>query len=128
MFLRREGESRQLGFTLLEILVALAILGLAVGVMMGALHTAAYGSRMAAERGAALSIAQSLLAAQGLGPGAFGARSGVTAQGYRWEVVVKPWAAGGAAVGVYWVRVEVARDGAPVRLTTLETGPAYAAR
>ena len=73
-----------------------------------------------AERAAALSIAQSLLAAQSLGPGAFGERSGETAQGYRWEVVVKPWAAGGAAVGVYWVRVAVGnttgRDGRPMTL------------
>jgi general secretion pathway protein I len=117
---------RQRGFTLLEILVALAILGLSAGTMMAALNTAANTSRAAADQATALSIAQSLLAAQTAAPGPFGETTGTTPQGYHWQLITKPLPST-AAVGLYWVQVQVARTGAPVTLTTLETGPSHAA-
>jgi len=79
------------GFILFEVLVALAIAGIAVAVLFGTGSTALRSTRSAADYEAAVSRARSHLAALGrlepLAPGEF---SGDDGDGFRWRLRVQP--------------------------------------
>jgi general secretion pathway protein I len=84
---------RQRGFTLLEVIVAFAVLALALTLLLGTMSGAARQVRDAADSGRAALHAQSLLAQLGvgeaLGPGN---DAGEFEQGrYRWNLEVRPW-------------------------------------
>jgi general secretion pathway protein I len=84
---------RQAGFTLIEVVVAFALLALALTFLLGSLSGAARQIRMANDSGRATLHAQSLLAQLGVGevlqPGQ---KQGTFEQGrYRWTLEVAPY-------------------------------------
>ncbi|MET0581640.1 MAG: prepilin-type N-terminal cleavage/methylation domain-containing protein [Pseudoxanthomonas sp.] len=84
---------RQRGFTLIEVIIAFALLALALTLLLGSLSGAARQIRTANDSGRATLHAQSLLAQLGVGevlqPGR---KQGVFEQGrYRWELQVEPY-------------------------------------
>ena len=81
------------GFTLIEVLVALAILSLSAGVVLG-VFSASLDRARDSERGmAARRLAQSLLAEAQARPGlGFGRTQGETADGLRWSIIAAPYA------------------------------------
>lgn len=89
----RAAGSRQRGYTLLEVLVAFAVLALALTLLLGTLSGGARQVRWAADSGRAALYAQSLLADVGVGevlrPGQ---DAGDFGDGrYRWSLEVTPW-------------------------------------
>ena len=87
------GRRRQHGFTLLEVIVAFAVLALALTMLLGTMSGAARQVRDSANSGRAALHAQSLLAQLGvgeaLGPGS---DAGDFDEGrYRWQLEVRPW-------------------------------------
>jgi general secretion pathway protein I len=134
------GNSRARGFTLIEILVALAILGLSLGVLMQIFSTGLRGAAASKTRVVATRLAESKLAAVGVEePLAEGVSEGRFDERYRWRIAVRrllppdgeePGAA--ALVRPYRVDVSVlwgGDGGAPggdarsLTLTTLRLGP-----
>jgi general secretion pathway protein I len=122
------GKPPEAGFTLIEILVALAILGLALGAVMVGLRNSATGVAAAAAQAEALTVAQSLLAAEGTSlPLGDSQTAGATADGLQWRVITKRW--GSVAdrqarlIAATWVQVQVTGQGRSVVLTTLLPGP-----
>jgi len=84
---------RARGFTLLEVIVAFALLGLALTLLLGSLSGGARQVREAELRTRAVLHAQSLLAAAGVdAPLQVGQQQGDWENGrYRWELQVQPW-------------------------------------
>lgn len=81
----------QAGYTLIEIVVAFAILALGLTLLLGTLSGATRQVRQAGEAGRAGLHAQSLLAEYGEVPSP-GAREGQLEDGrYRWRLQVAPW-------------------------------------
>ncbi len=80
----RRAES---GFTLIEMIVALAILSLSLGVLFGGFSQALNRSRLNAAQMNARVLAQSLLAQAG----AAGPQQGVTADGLSWTLRLAPF-------------------------------------
>lgn len=100
------------GFTLLEVIVAFALLGLALTLLLGSLSGGAKQVREAELRTRAVLHAQSLLAAAGVDtPLQPGNQQGEWEQGrYHWQLQVQPWTeprSGGlppaAAAGTPWL-------------------------
>ncbi|QCU72724.1 general secretion pathway protein GspI [Luteimonas yindakuii] len=90
----RSGIRRRVsGYTLLEVLVAFAVLALALTLLLGTLSGGARQVRWSADAGRAALHAQSLLADVGVGaPLQPGRREGVFEDGrYRWSLEVAPW-------------------------------------
>ena len=87
------GGLSQRGYTLLEIIVAFAVLGLALSLLLGTLSGGARQVRWAADSGRAALHAQSLLDAAGVGEVlAPGRKSGDFEGGrYRWVLEVAPY-------------------------------------
>ena len=85
--------NRQYGYSLLEVLVAFALLAAALSVLLGALSTAARQVGRAEDEGRARLHAQSLLAGLGIeSPLVSGQRSGDWDDGrYQWTLTVTPW-------------------------------------
>ena len=83
----------QSGFTLLEVIVAFALLALALTLLLGSLSGATRQLRDAADAGSAALHAQSLLAQEGVGTLLLpGAREGQWEGGrYRWRLQVSPY-------------------------------------
>lgn len=81
------------GFTLLEVIVAFALLGLALTLLLGSLSGGARQVREAELRTRAVLHAQSLLAAAGVeAPLQAGSQQGEWEQGrYQWQLQVQPW-------------------------------------
>lgn len=81
------------GYTLIEVLVAFAVLALALALLLGTLSGATRQVRWAEDAGRAALHAQSLVAQVGVGEAlAPGSRSGELDAGrYRWTLVVEPW-------------------------------------
>jgi general secretion pathway protein I len=81
------------GFTLLEVIVAFALLGLALTLLLGSLSGGARQVRDAGLRTRAVLHAQSLLASAGVeAPLQVGSQSGEWEQGrYHWQLQVQPW-------------------------------------
>lgn len=81
----------QAGYTLIEIIVAFAILALGLTLLLGTLSGATRQVRQAGDAGRAALHAQSLLAEFGELP-QVGARAGELENGrYRWRLDVAPW-------------------------------------
>jgi type II secretion system protein I len=111
------------GFTLVELLVSLAILAVALAVLMGAISDSLDRVRRDRGDGAALSIAQSLLDRAGTDQ-PLRAAEGEETGGYRWSLSVSPY--GNADDAKAWnvtarlVRATVRwRDGAQIRTRSL---------
>ena len=85
--------SSQSGFTLLEVIVALALLALALTLLLGTLSGATRKLRDAEDAGRAALHAQSLLAQEGVGTALLpGRREGQWEGGrYRWRLQVAPY-------------------------------------
>ncbi|WP_416055595.1 type II secretion system protein XpsI [Stenotrophomonas maltophilia] len=81
------------GFTLLEVIVAFALLGLALTLLLGSLSGGARQVREAELRTRAVLHAQSLLASAGVdAPLQAGSQNGEWEQGrYQWQLQVQPW-------------------------------------
>ena len=92
--MNRSARSRQRGYTLIEVLVAFAVLALALTVLLGTLSGATRQVRWSADAGRAALHAQSLVAQVGVGePLVPGRRGGELDAGrYRWLLEVEPWA------------------------------------
>jgi general secretion pathway protein I len=87
------GRCPQRGYTLIEVLVAFAVLAGALTLLLGILTGASRQVRWAAEAGRAALHAQSLLDQTGIGePLQPGQRQGGFEDGhYQWTLVVEPW-------------------------------------
>lgn len=85
--------NRQRGYTLIEVLVAFAVLALALTVLLGTLSGATRQVRWSADAGRAALHAQSLVAQVGVGEVLeAGHRGGELDAGrYRWLLEVEPW-------------------------------------
>lgn len=115
------------GFTLIEILVALVILSMALGVIVASLGTAANSVQSTTERTESVVIARSLLASEGHSiPFQYGEISGST-DGYSWHLLTKPWGTAtdisDRPAGAYWIQVQVTRGNRSTVLSTLRVGP-----
>lgn len=91
---RRPGPvRRQRGYSLLEVIVAFALLALALGLLLGTLSGATRQVRWSGDAGRAALHAQSLLDTVGVGEALEpGRRDGEFDDGrYRWSLQVKPW-------------------------------------
>lgn len=89
----RRRESRQRGYTLIEVLVAFSVLALALTLLLGTLSGATRQVRWSADAGRAALHAQSLLAQTGVGEALQpGRRDGEFEDGrYRWVLEVAPY-------------------------------------
>jgi type II secretion system protein I len=91
------GEARtdEDGFTLLEVLVSLAILSVSLAALMGAFSLCLNRARQTEDEMTARVFAQALVAqANAVADPAPGARSGATG-GYRWRLALTPYGQGG---------------------------------
>lgn len=80
------------GFTLLEVLVALTVLGVALTVLFGIFGQSLSRSRETQSRLEARTLATSLLAQAEVSPGlSFGDSSGRTPSGMEWQLDVRPF-------------------------------------
>jgi general secretion pathway protein I len=129
--LQLAGRRNEAGFTLPEIIAAIAILALALGPIVGHVSNALHRTSQAEAMAQAGSLAQSLLARAGselaIAPGT---TTGEFASGYRWRLEVTPY--GNAEdqrawpVAAYSVSVEVMPGNMQERsvmLTTLRLVP-----
>ncbi|MDI9238775.1 prepilin-type N-terminal cleavage/methylation domain-containing protein [Lysobacter sp. LF1] len=85
--------SRQRGFTLLEVIVAFALLAAALALLLGILSNSARQVRWSDEAGRAALYAQTLIDQVGVGePITAGQLDGEFEQGrYRWQLRIAPW-------------------------------------
>ena len=83
---------REAGFTVIEIIVALAILALSLSVLFGVISDGLLRTNQAAKMEQAVSLAQSLLAKVGTElPVRQGLVAGEFADGFRWNVRMEPY-------------------------------------
>lgn len=83
-------RARQRGFSLLEMVVAVAILGLTLGALYQATAGATRNLRTDERYAYAVELARSLMAANSRVPSAGLREGGETAGGFRWEVIARP--------------------------------------
>jgi general secretion pathway protein I len=128
---RSTSPAREAGFTLVEVIVALAILSTSLSVLLGIVSTGLLRTSSAERMAEAGSLAQSLLAEVGtrypIGPGE---RSGEYADGYHWRLNLQPvgsdteWEQ--RSVGLYEVSADIewedGEDRRSFRLNTLRIG------
>ena len=128
---KRDAAARG-GFTLIEVVVAIAVLALVLGAIGGAVGTTVKGLRSVDRQLPLLETAQSLLATlperNALRPGVQRGTTGAV----RWQIAVAPLNSGvdgaGAPVSAKWMPLLVTvsvqgRDGPPVRLDTIRLVP-----
>jgi general secretion pathway protein I len=129
---RRSG-ARERGFTLIEVIVALAMLSIGLSVLLGLISNGLRQAKAAEKAAEASTLAQSLLAEVGTDrPVKQGAFEETMPNGFRWHLRIQPYGAAaeqeGLPVGLYLVSTEVEwQDGAEQRsfaLKTLRLGPA----
>ncbi|WP_315770074.1 MULTISPECIES: type II secretion system protein [unclassified Bradyrhizobium] len=120
------------GFTLVEVIVALAMLSLGLTLVMGLFSTGLSRTGMAERVAGAVALAQSLMAQVGNSiPLRTETRDGAAANGYRWRLAMQPYrpVQGGDArpVELYQVSVEIGwqegQDPRSYALSTLRLGP-----
>ncbi|MGJ4961320.1 type IV pilus modification PilV family protein [Bradyrhizobium sp. HKCCYLRH3061] len=125
-------DEDEAGFTLVEVIVALAMLSLGLTLVMSLLSTGLARMGMAERLAGAVSLAQSVLAQVGtVIPLRTEARDGTEASGYRWHLEVQPYRPekGGDArpVELYQVSVQIGwqegQDPRSFALSTLRLGP-----
>ena len=123
------------GFTLVEIIVALAILALSLNAILPAISEALWRTGEAEAQAEAASLARSLLAQAGSAvPLNDGAAAGQFDNGFRWRLQVTPYGGADQAMPVraYKLVAEVSWDDAraerSVALTTLRLGANGAGR
>ncbi|MDQ3270465.1 MAG: prepilin-type N-terminal cleavage/methylation domain-containing protein [Pseudomonadota bacterium] len=87
------GGRRQRGYTLIEVIVAFALLALALTLLLGTLSGAVRQVRWSGDAGRAALHAQSLMDTVGVGQNLLpGRRDGQFDAGrYRWELTIEPW-------------------------------------
>ena len=90
---RFAAPARARGYTLLEVIVAFALLAMALTLLLGSLSGAARQVRWSSDAGRAALYAQSLMDQVGVGqPVRPGQRSGEFENGrYRWTLGIAPW-------------------------------------
>ena len=95
---RPAAPRRQRGYSLLEVIVAFALLALALGLLLGTLSGATRQVRWSGDAGRAALHAQSLLDTVGVGQALEPGRvEGEFEDGrYRWSLEVSPWTEGAA--------------------------------
>lgn len=124
--------NRQGGFTLIEVVVAFAILSLLIGVLYQTFAQTMLGADRAQKRQAALELAESVLASWGKqDEGRAGVTAGSDGAGMRWTVETTPYAEPGRqapwSVPAFDVHVSVAwgsSEAERVELRSLELGRA----
>ena len=125
----RHDECSGAGFTLLEVLVALVIFGLAFGVLAQIIQTGLRQSTVAESTAAATSLARSQLARVGTElPLAVGEAEGETEDGMRWHTGIRLAEPPNEDLGIVPYEVQVTVSWGPgaaeqVTLTTLRLGP-----
>lgn len=110
-------KAGEAGFTLLESLVALALLAAGIALLQGGLAGAWRGQARAAGEIGALEVARAKLAAAGIDtPLTAGEREGLAEGGYRWRLTTRAETrsaaarAPGSAMRGYWTTVDVFWD------------------
>ena len=123
------------GFTLIEVIVALAILAAGLSVMLSMISDGLLRTSTAEKMVAAGSLTQSLMAEVGtVYPIRADEQAGEFPDGYRWQLKIQPYARGndGTPVQLYEVSANVQWDeGGQTRsflLKTLRTGPRVSQR
>jgi prepilin-type N-terminal cleavage/methylation domain-containing protein len=130
-FCGREPRRTAGGFTLLEVLVALVITGLALAAAGGVFRTGLLGHEVAAGSDMALAVAEEKIASVGIAePLRPGRSAGLFANRFQWQVSVEPYldqpsagfARPVAELQLYRIAVSVAwRDGHRQRALALDT-------
>lgn len=102
-------DHREAGFTLVEVLVAFAILSIVLLALFSGLSTALFGDRRAEFTRSALRLAKDELETAGVDkPLTPGVAIGRFANGMEWRLSVQPYAAGtSSATPAYWVEIIV---------------------
>ena len=85
-----EGRGRQKGFSLLEAMVAISILGIALGGLYSAASGATRNVRADERYAFAVELGRSLLADNNQVPKSGMSSNGVTAGGFKWSVTTRP--------------------------------------
>jgi len=127
-------RKRQRGFTLIEIIVSLAILAVALGALFQSFSTGLRATAVTDRQAAAVMLAQSLLDRIGQDiPLAAGEQAGVSDDGLRWSIaiapspLIAPERRADSPLLPFDVVVTVASDGGrPLTLTTLRLAPVIA--
>jgi general secretion pathway protein I len=128
----KQADGDDAGFTLVEVLVALAMLSVGLALVMSLFSTGLSRTGMAERVAGAVVLAQSLMAQVGNSiPLRTETRDGTEANGYRWRLAMQPYrsAPGGDArpVELYQVSVEIGwlegQDSRAYALSTLRLGP-----
>jgi prepilin-type N-terminal cleavage/methylation domain-containing protein len=103
------GDQREAGFTLVEVLVAFAILSIVLLTLFGGLSTALFGDRRAEFTRSALRLAKAELETAGVDkPLTPGVTIGRFENGMEWRLSVQPYAlAAPSATPAYWVEIIV---------------------
>jgi prepilin-type N-terminal cleavage/methylation domain-containing protein len=103
-------DEHDAGFTLVEVLVAFAILSIVLLTLFSGLSTALHGDRRAEFTRSALRLAKAELETAGVGiPLAPGVTNGRFENGMEWRLSVRPYASASAndATPAYWVEIIV---------------------
>jgi general secretion pathway protein I len=120
------------GFTLVEVIVALAMLSLGLSVLLGMISSGLGRTASAERMAAAGSLAQSLLAEVGTElPIKMEERNGLFSDGYRWHLMMRLYdntkEREERSIGLYQISAEIAWDEGTERrsfaLSTLRFGP-----
>jgi len=116
-----QAGSADQGFTLLEVLVALAILGVSLATLLGVFGESLDRDRAIAQRMAARTLAQSLLVQAEADPALVaGTKSGQSDEDLSWRITAEPISADGAPSGLIKIDVSVRGESQnPVHLTTV---------
>lgn len=111
------------GFSLVETLVALAVIAAMCAMLFEAIGASARASEQLAERRAAVLLARSLLAQAAIPPGAGRLEAAGRAQGLAWRFARRPVGGGARDTGraLEEIRIEVLDAASGQRLTSVRT-------